>query len=174
MCSGTVVVPPRCPLEPNQFAEALIGADDDCANMESVSLSRSFEGSLEAVREAMTDLGPFMEAAGFDEVVVDGDRVDITNHVGLLTIHLSLECFDTESVLAYRQVDGIFDTMETRYTLSEGDGTVTVTATTDFELDVAMVGSILDGTIIARQRRKELTNQFDYLADVAAEAAAVE
>ena len=140
--------------------------------MESVSLSRSFEGSAAVVREAMTDLGPFMEAAGFDDVAVDGDRVEITNHVGLLTINLTLECFETDEVLAYRQVDGIFDTMETRYTLSEGDGTVTVTATTDFELDVAMVGSILDGTIISRQRRKELNNQFDYLEDVASRAEA--
>jgi hypothetical protein len=136
--------------------------------METVSLSRSFEGDTAVVREAMTEVKPFMEAAGFDEVTVDGDRVTITNHVGLLTIELDLRLIDTDGVIAYEQVDGIFDSMETRYTLSGGDGTVTVTATTDFALDVAMVGSILDGTIISRQRRKELSAQFDYLEDVAA------
>ncbi|MFC7134300.1 MULTISPECIES: SRPBCC family protein [Salinibaculum] len=136
--------------------------------METVSLSRSFEGSAADVRAAMTDLGPFMEAAGFDEVTVDGDRIEITNHVGLLTITLSLRRLDTGVALAYEQVDGVFDTMETRYTLSEGEGTVTVTATTDFELDAALVGPILDGTIISRQRRRELTGQFDYLERVAA------
>jgi|AntRauTorcE11898_2_1112593.scaffolds.fasta_scaffold11352_1 hypothetical protein len=140
--------------------------------METVSLSRSFEGEIEAVREAMLDLRPFMEAAGFDEVEVDGDEMTITNHVGLLTIELDLRCIETDSVLAYEQVDGIFETMTTRYTLEEGDGTVTVTATTDFALDVNLVGSILDGTIISRQRRKELTAQFDYLEDVAARAKA--
>ncbi|WP_340100679.1 SRPBCC family protein [Salinibaculum salinum] len=140
--------------------------------METVSLSRSFEGEIEPVREAMLDLGPFMEAAGFDRVAVDGREMTITNHVGLLTIELDLRCVETDSVLAYEQVDGIFETMTTRYTLESGDGTVTVTATTDFALDVNLVGPILDGTIISRQRRKELTAQFDYLEDVAAEAIA--
>jgi hypothetical protein len=158
----------------NLFGEALIGQGWQQCRMESVSLSRSFEGSRAVVEDAMLDLGPFMEAAGFDEVRVEGDIIEIANHVGLLTIELSLRVVDSDGVLAYEQVDGIFETMETRYTLSEGDGTVTVTATTDFELDVAMVGSILDGTIISRQRKKELTAQFDYLEEVAAEATPAE
>lgn len=142
--------------------------------MESVSLSRSFEGSRAVVADAMTDLGPFMEAAGFSEVSVDGDVIEIANHVGLLTIELTLRCIDSDGVLAYEQVEGVFDTMETRYTLSVGEGTVTVTATTEFELDVNVVGPILDGTIISRQRKKELAAQFDYLETVAAEATATE
>jgi len=163
-----------CRRLPNLFVEALIGLGREEKRMESVSLSRSFEGSRAVVADAMTDVGPFMEAAGFDEVVVDGDIVTITNHVGLLTIELALRVVDSDGILAYEQVDGIFDTMETRYTLSEGEGTVTVTATTDFELDVAMVGSILDGTIISRQRKKELNAQFDYLERIAADAAPAE
>ncbi|PSP27569.1 hypothetical protein BRC65_04980 [Halobacteriales archaeon QH_2_65_14] len=35
--------------------------------------------------------------------------------------------------------------------------------TTEFALDVEVVGATLDATIIARQRRKELERQFDYL-----------
>ncbi len=136
--------------------------------MESVSLSRSFEGSRAVVADAMGDLQPFMEAAGFSEVFVDGDRIEIHNDVGLLSIELTLRCFDDDALLAYEQVDGIFESMVTRYTLTEDDGTVTVSATTEFELDVAVVGSILDGTIIARQRKKELTGQFDYLEEIAA------
>ncbi len=139
--------------------------------METVSVSRSFEGEADQVREAMLDLGPFIEAAGFDDVVVDGDAVSIANHVGLLTIELDLRVIDSDSVLAYEQVEGIFESMVTRYTLEEGDGTVTVTATTDFALDVSLVGSILDGTIIRRQRKKELNAQFDYLEDLAAATA---
>lgn len=138
--------------------------------METVSLSRSFEGEIEPVREALLDLGPLMEAAGFDEVHVDGQEMTIKNNVGLLTIELDLQCVETDTMLAYEQVDGIFETMTTRYALESGNDTVTVTATTDFELDVNLVGSILDGTIISRQRRKELNGQFDYLEDASARA----
>jgi hypothetical protein len=135
--------------------------------MESVSLSRTIEAPESVVADHVLDVGRFMEAAGFDEVVVDGDRVEISNSVGLLTIGLTLEVVDTDAVLAYRQVDGIFETMETRYTLSGAGSGVTVTAVTEFALDVDLVGSILDGTIISRQRRKELSSQFDYLERVA-------
>jgi uncharacterized Fe-S center protein len=156
------------------FGKGILKRIVETRDMETVSLSRSFEGDIDVVREAMLDLGPFMEAAGFDEVAVDGDEITITNHVGLLTIELELRCVETESVLAYEQVDGIFETMTTRYTLEAGERTVTVMATTDFALDVDVVGSILDGTIISRQRRKELTAQFDYLESVAADALAAE
>lgn len=138
--------------------------------METVSLSRSFEGSAATVRDAMDDLQPFVEAGGFDEVTVDGDDIHITNHVGLLTIDLDLRLVDADCALAYEQVDGIFESMETRYTIDEGDETVTVTATTDYALDVDLVGPILDSTVIARQRRRELEGQFDYLERVAGRA----
>lgn len=154
----------------NLFVEVLLGPVGVTVSMETVSLSRSFQGSVEPVREAMLDLQPFMEAAGFDGADIDGDRMTITNNVGLLTIELDLQCVDTDRALAYEQVDGIFESMSTRYTLEEGDGTVTVTATTDFALDIDIVGSILDSTVIARQRRKELNGQFDYLEDVAGRA----
>jgi len=133
--------------------------------METVELERELEATPEEVRPLVTDVGPFMEAAGFDEVTVDGDIVTITNSVGLLTIELTLRVLETEDVLAYEQVDGIFDEMVTRYTLSETETGTVVRAQTDFALDVDVVGSILDGTIIARQRRKELTAQFDYLEE---------
>jgi hypothetical protein len=142
--------------------------------MKTVSLERSFEGNIDTVREAMLDLGPFMKAAGFDEVDIDGEELTITNHVGLLTIELDLRVVETDGALAYEQVDGIFEAMTTSYTLEEEAGTVTVTATTDFALDVSVVGSILDGTVISRQRRKELSAQFDYLEELAAEEVAAE
>ncbi len=134
--------------------------------METVSLERTVDASPTAVRELVTDVGPFMEAAGFDGVTVADGVVEITNNVGLLTIELRLRLMDTDDVLAYEQVDGIFEEMVTRYTVEEPDGPgegVVVGATTEYSLDVDVVGSILDSTIIARQRRKELSNQFDYL-----------
>ena len=133
------------------------------AGMESVSVSRTIGTPESVVREHIADRERFIEAAGFDEVTVDGDCITMANSVGLLTIELTLRCFGSDAVLAYEQVEGIFETMETRYTLADAAEGVTVTATTEFALDVDVVGSILDGTIIARQRKRELNGQFDYL-----------
>ncbi|WP_251133223.1 hypothetical protein [Halorubrum sp. 2020YC2] len=38
-----------------------------------------------------------------------------------------------------------------------------MTATTAFALDVAVIGDFLDATVIERQRRAELSAQFDWL-----------
>jgi len=138
--------------------------------METFSMERPFEASPEAIRALVTDVEPFLLACGFDDVSVDGSRVHIENSVGLATIELDLELVDDpDAVLAYEQRDGIFEEMTTRYELRGEDGTATLAATTDFELDVALVGMILDATVIKRQRRKEIEAQFEYIeAEVAA------
>jgi len=137
--------------------------------METVTLRRTLRAEEERLRAAITDVGAFMRAAGFDEVTVEGDAIHITNHVGLLTIDLELRRFpDAAAVLAYEQVEGIFREMTTTYGLEpEPGGETTVTARTDFALDRAIVGPILDATVIKRQRRRELTAQFDYLDGLA-------
>ena len=134
--------------------------------METVSVSRTFDSPAGPIITAMTDIEPFMESAGFDAVTVDGDRFTIENNVGLLSLSLDLELLDTDDTLAYEQVDGMFKSMETRYEVEEDDGTTTVTATTEFELDASLVGPILDATVVSRQRKKELTKQFEYLERV--------
>jgi hypothetical protein len=132
--------------------------------MGSVTVSREVGADRDRLLAAMRDVGPFMRAAGFDGVAVDGDRVTITNHVGLLTIELELRLVDDpDAVLAYEQVDGIFEAMETRYYLEPGPETTTVSAETTFALDASFVGPLLDATVIDRQRRKELRAQFDSL-----------
>lgn len=135
--------------------------------MQSVTISRRFDADPQAVRDAMEDVGPFMKAAGFDEVDVDGETIRVENQVGIATIELTLVLLDNdESDLAYEQVDGIFEEMRTDYTVTPTSGGSELTATTEFGLDVALVGDILDSTIIKRQRRKELTAQFDWLETV--------
>jgi len=131
--------------------------------MESITLSHVVDAPPSAVREAITDVEPFTRAAGFDEVELEGDRLDIAKAVGLLKISLSLRLLDDpDAVFAYEQVDGVFESMTTRYTIDEtADGTE-VTVRTEFALDVPG-GSILDATVIKRQRRKEIEAQFDYL-----------
>ena len=136
--------------------------------MHAVGVSREVAAGPDLLREAIRDVGPFMRAAEFDGVAVDGDLVTITNHVGLLTIELELRLVDDpDAVLAYEQVDGIFEAMETRYYLEPGPDTTTVSAETTYALDAAVVGPLLDATIIDRQRRAELNAQFDSLESLA-------
>lgn len=143
--------------------------------MESVTVSREFAAPPDKVRAYVWDVGPFMRAGGFDEVRVHqedtgesrpaaGDRFDLTNSVGIATIELSLELFDDDdAVLAYRQRDGIFEEMVTRYHLTSTATGSELSATTEFAIDVALVGKLMDATIIKRQRRRELEAQFDWL-----------
>ena len=132
--------------------------------MESVSVTRTFDADPETVRDAMADVQPFMAAAGFDETRVDGDDMTIVNGFGLAAIELDLTIVDRDDVeLAYEQDEGIFDEMWTTYEVEAEDAGTRVTATTEFALDVAVVGAVLDATVIKRQRRRELTKQFDWL-----------
>lgn len=132
------------------------------SDVQTVSLDRWIDGDPETVLAAMEDLGPFMRAAGFDEVTVDGNSIRIENSVGIFSIALDLELID-ERDLAYEQTDGIFREMTTVYELVAEDGGTRVTVTTDFELAAAFAGPILDATVIKRQRKRELRGQFDYL-----------
>lgn len=133
--------------------------------METVTVSRQVDAPADTVEAAIRDVGPFMEACGFDEVTVDGDLVHIRNVVGLFVpVTLDVAVFeDPDATLAYRQHEGMFREMETRFTVEEAGDGVEVTATTDFEIDVAAVGMVLDATVVKRQRRSELVRQLDYL-----------
>ena len=133
--------------------------------MNTVTVRETFDADADRLGAAITDVGPFMRAAQFDDVTVEGDIVHITNHVGLATIELELELIDASgAVLAYEQRDGIFEEMVTRYTLTETHAGVEVEATTEFAVQARLIGPILDATVVSRQRRRELTAQFDYLA----------
>jgi carbon monoxide dehydrogenase subunit G len=133
--------------------------------MQTVTVTRTIDAPLAAVRDAITDVEPFMRAAGFDEVTVDGDDIHIANRVGIATIELDLERVDApDAVLAYEQRAGIFESMRTVYHVEAVDAErARVEATTDFALDVALVGDLMDATIIRRQRTTELDAQFDHL-----------
>ena len=133
--------------------------------MASVTVTRTIPTPIERVRGAMADVESFMLAAGFDEVDLDGDRLRIANTVGLLLrIELDLELVEREdAALAYEQREGIFREMWTGYWIETADGGTRVTATTEFEIDVAFAGPLLDASVVTRQRRAELRKQFDYL-----------
>ena len=132
--------------------------------MATVAVERTIDADPDAVRERMHAVEAFVRAAGFDEVWRDGDRVEVANRVGPVEIELVLELYnDPDADVAYRQVAGIFERMTTTYALDESDGGTAVTARTEFAVDAAVVGSVLDATVISRQRRHELNAQLDYL-----------
>jgi len=134
--------------------------------MERVSLTRTVPADPETVTDLITDVAPFMRAAGFDEVTLDGDDLDITNRVGLFEIELALEIVETDVVLRYEQRQGIFESMTTEYTLEAVDGGTEVTATTEYNaLDLPVLGEMIDSTVISRQRKTELNKQFDWLVE---------
>ncbi|MDH5021134.1 SRPBCC family protein [Halobacterium rubrum] len=145
--------------------------------MQTVTVERTVDAQPASVRDALGRLEPFVEASGFDEVAVDGDTVEVGNQVGIMTLELTLEVVDDpDADLAYVQTEGLFDEMSTTYTVDPamgGDASV-VTATTDFSLDVPVLGDVLDATVIKRQRRKELESQFDWLQQQAAGSGADE
>ncbi|SDW13387.1 Polyketide cyclase / dehydrase and lipid transport [Haloarcula vallismortis] len=134
--------------------------------MERVSLTRTVPADPETVIDLITDVVPFMRAAGFDEVTLDGDDLTIKNRVGLFEIQLDLEVVETDAVLRYEQREGIFESMMTEYTIEAVDDGADVTATTEYSaLDLPVLGEMLDTTVIARQRTKELNKQFDWLIE---------
>lgn len=134
--------------------------------MQTVTVTRTIDAPPEAVERELADLEPFMEAGGFTEVHVDGDRIDIRNAVGIISIELTLDVVDREGTsLTYVQRDGIFSEMETRYVVEARDDGCEVTATTEFEVDVQYLGPVFDATVVKRQRRLELDRQFDYLEE---------
>ncbi|MFW6437327.1 MAG: SRPBCC family protein [Halococcoides sp.] len=137
--------------------------------MAAVTVSRDVAADPESVREGLTDVEAFMEAAGFDAVSVEGDRVTVERAIGLAELQLTLEIVDSDDALTYEQVEGMFETMTTTYRLDGGDGETTITAQTTFELG-GVVGAALDATLIKRQRTKELEDQLAYLDRVATEA----
>jgi len=134
--------------------------------MEQVTVTRRVAAPPADVREAIADVGWFMRAADFTDVTVEGDVVAIENRVGLATMGLTVDLVDVPgAALAYEQREGMFDEMQTRVEVAQdGDGSE-VTATTEFELGHGLVGSALDATLVARQRRKELTAQLDALVE---------
>lgn len=136
--------------------------------MQTVTVTRTIPASTDAVRDAMLNLEPFTRAAGFDDVTVDGGAIHVANRVGIAEIELELAVVeDPDATLVIEQRDGIFEEMRTVYDATESPDGAEVTASTDFALDVAVVGGLLDATVIKRQRRRELTGQLDYLETAA-------
>lgn len=133
--------------------------------MQEVTVEREIAAAADEIVPLVEDTQSFMGAAGFDAVRVEGDTVRIQNRVGLFDVELIVELVEAEdAVLAYRQVEGIFEEMYTEYTLEEADGATTITATTTFEaVDLPIVGQVLDATVVKRQRSSELDTQFDWL-----------
>lgn len=139
--------------------------------MTEVTLSRDLDASPQAVRNCiLDDLTGFIEASGFDSVTASGDTFVVARNIGMATLEVTLAVRESDALLALEQTEGIFDRMWTEYDVESTEDGSRITARTEFTLG-GVLGPVLDGTMITRQRRQEFSNQFDYLeATVAAPA----
>lgn len=132
--------------------------------MASVTRSRFFQHDPTAVERVITaDVPAFIRAAGYDSVSVDGERVGIERRLGLATLSLTLRPIqDDDATLAFEQESGVFDEMTMYYAVEPtGEGTQLM-AKTEFTLG-GVTGSVLDETVVRRQRTSEIEAQFDYV-----------
>ena len=128
-------------------------------------MDRWFAAEPEVIRPLIEDAQRFMEAGQFDEVTYDGRTLTLANVIGFARIELTLNVIDdADAALAYEQDAGLFEEMQTRYTVHPEDGGTRVRATTEFRLG-GVAGTVLDSTIIKRQRRREIHTQFEYLQE---------
>jgi hypothetical protein len=132
--------------------------------MASVTRSRFLQADPETVEDVITDDVPgFIRAAGYDSVSVDGDRIGIERRLGLATLSLTLRPIDAdESTLAFEQESGLFEEMTMHYVVESTDGGSELTAITEFTLG-GVTGSVLDDTVVRRQRKSEIEDQFAYV-----------
>ena len=132
--------------------------------MASVTRSRFLQADPETVKDVITnDVPGFIRAAGYDSVSVDGDRIGIERRLGLATLSLTLRPIDAdESTLAFEQESGLFEEMTMHYVVESTDGGSELTARTEFTLG-GVTGSVLDDTVVRRQRTSEIEDQFAYV-----------
>lgn len=134
--------------------------------MASISVSRIVDADADDVAAAMHDVEPFVRSAGFDEVRYDGETVEVAKEMGPMRIELTLEVVaEPDAEVVHVQREGIFESMRTAYRVAAHEDGVEVTAETEFSLKTAVVGPVLDATVIKQVRRMELDNQFDYLEE---------
>ncbi|HKL30360.1 MAG TPA: hypothetical protein VJ898_13970 [Natrialbaceae archaeon] len=132
--------------------------------MASVTRSRFFQADPETVERLIADdVVGFMKAAGFDSVSVEEDCLEIERRLGLANLSLTLRPIDgEEATLAFEQEAGLFEAMTMQYFVEPTAGGTELEARTEFTLG-GVVGSVLDETLVRRQRKSELEDQFDYL-----------
>ncbi|MFQ3295788.1 MAG: hypothetical protein ACI9PP_001473 [Halobacteriales archaeon] len=135
--------------------------------MANISRSRVLSADPGAVERAITDdVAAFMRTAGYDSVQLEDGRLELEQTLGLANFSLTLRIVDdSDSVLALEQEAGHFEAMTTNYKVESVNGGTELSARTEFTLG-GVVGSVLDETLVRRQRGKELEAQFDFVEDV--------
>lgn len=134
--------------------------------MANISRSRVLSADPGTVERAITDdVAAFMRTAGYDSVQLEAGRLELEQTLGLANFSLTLRIVDdSDSVLALEQEAGHFEAMTTNYEVESVNGGTELSARTEFTLG-GVVGSVLDETLVRRQRGKELEAQFDFVED---------
>lgn len=132
--------------------------------METVLVKRAFEAPETAVRDVvLEDVPAFIRASGFDRVTVEGTSYTVSRDIGIATFELTLDRVESDCLLEFEQVEGIFDRMWTEYRLEATPEGCELIATTEFTLG-GVLAPVLDGTMIKTQRKREFELQFNYVA----------
>ena len=66
--------------------------------VQTVAVRRESDADVDAVPSTMSNVEPFMRAAGFDSVAVDGDEITVRKEFGVTGVELRLERFDVSDV----------------------------------------------------------------------------
>jgi len=135
--------------------------------MASVTRSRFIDAPPDIVERVITaDIAALMQAANYDSVRFEGDRLELEQTLRPASLSLTLrQIDDADATLAFEQVDGHFERMVTEYDVEPSDGGTTVSARTEFTLG-GITGSVLDETLVRRQRGRELEAQLEYVERV--------
>lgn len=129
-----------------------------------MTVDRDLSAPPDAVRRLLErDHCELVRAAGFDTVESHGETITFGRSLGFATFELTVRMDpDADAVVAFDAVEGIFESMRTEYRVAATETGSRVIAATEFTLGGAL-GAVLDGSVVAAQRRREFDAQFDYL-----------
>lgn len=137
------------------FAAVYFSVQPQPEAMETVTVTREFDAPADIVQEVVRDADTFLRAVGFD-VSRDGDVLTLARQVAIKRIELRVRLVDDDAVLAYEQVEGIFEEMRTRYVVTGTDGGCSVTVETAFEPPTSGFGTFINDMAVKHLRRSEL------------------
>lgn len=126
--------------------------------MESVSVTREYEASADAVRRMVRNPDAFFRGVGFDVDRCGDDVLALAKRVAIKRVELRIRLVDDDATLAYEQLDGPFEEMRARYRVAATDDGCRVTAETEFEPPSSGFGTFVNEHVVERQRRGELDN----------------
>jgi hypothetical protein len=123
--------------------------------MKTIALSREFDVSSDALRSVLADVELLFDTAGCD-VRRDGVDLLVSNWIDTDRSELAIRIIrHAGGVLAYKQIDGPFETMQTRYMIDSKDDGTRLSIQTAYETTLDDREAFINEQEIERQRCRE-------------------